>query len=132
MSIFEFEILILTPYRRPDFVFILGILTGTEIEDYVARTKIIRQARRARYPESGPSKPTKPITQPSWTLQVAGNKERDRRKDRGGNRESLSTSGKARAGGNAKSRWKENLTAASIGGAAISLLNVLSEAAEDL
>jgi hypothetical protein len=31
-----------------------------------------------------------------------------------------------------KSRWKENLTAASIGGAAVSLLNVLSEAAEGL
>jgi len=30
------------------------------------------------------------------------------------------------------SRWKENLTAASIGGAAVSLLNVLSEAAEGL
>jgi hypothetical protein len=28
------------------------------------------------------------------------------------------------------SRWKENLTAASIGGAAVSLLNVLTEAAE--
>lgn len=31
-----------------------------------------------------------------------------------------------------KSRWKENLTAAGIGGAAVSLLNVLSEAAEGL
>ena len=30
------------------------------------------------------------------------------------------------------SRWKENLTAAGIGGAAVSLLNVLSEAAEGL
>jgi hypothetical protein len=30
------------------------------------------------------------------------------------------------------SRWKENLTAASIGGAAVSLLNVLTEAAEGL
>lgn len=31
-----------------------------------------------------------------------------------------------------KSRWKENLTAAGIGGAAASLLNVLTEAAEGL
>ena len=31
-----------------------------------------------------------------------------------------------------KSRWKENLTAAGIGGAAVSLLNVLTEAAEGL
>jgi hypothetical protein len=31
-----------------------------------------------------------------------------------------------------KSRWKENLTAAGIGGAAASLLNVLAEAAEGL
>lgn len=31
-----------------------------------------------------------------------------------------------------KSRWKENLTAASMGGAAVSLFNVLSEAAEGL
>jgi hypothetical protein len=30
------------------------------------------------------------------------------------------------------SRWKENLTAAGIGGAAVSLLNVLTEAAEAL
>jgi hypothetical protein len=31
-----------------------------------------------------------------------------------------------------KRRWKENLSAGAIGGAAVSLLNVLSEAAEGL
>jgi len=31
-----------------------------------------------------------------------------------------------------KKRWKENLTAAGIGGAAVSLLNVLTEAAEGI
>ena len=126
MSMFDSEVVILTPYRRPDFVAILGILTRTEMEDYAARTKIIRDARKARFPETpetGLPKPTKPVHRRSWTSQVA--RDRDRERER-------STSGKARAGGNPQGRRKENLTAASIGGAALSLLNVLSEAAEGL
>jgi hypothetical protein len=126
--------MMLSPYRRPDFVAVLGILTRTEIEEYAARTKIIREARRARFPESKSPIPPKPGIKPSLTPQVYGetHRDRDRRKDKAGDRESLSISRKARAGGNAKSRWKENLTAAGLGGAAVSLFNVLSEAAEGL
>lgn len=55
-------------------------------------------------------------------------RERGDRRDRNGYKEKE----KPRPVEKQKSRWKENLTAASIGGAAVSLLNVLSEAAEGL
>lgn len=64
-----------------------------------------------------------------------GEKARDREGSRGGekarDREGSRGGGKGR-NGSSSSRWKENLTAAGIGGAAVSLLNVLSEAAEGL
>jgi hypothetical protein len=54
----------------------------------------------------------------------------------GGRRERQSSADKAKERERDQSarrkRWRENLTAAGIGGAAVSLLNVLSEAAEGL
>ncbi|KAH7416641.1 hypothetical protein BKA64DRAFT_636042 [Cadophora sp. MPI-SDFR-AT-0126] len=126
---------------RPDFVFILGLLTRTEIEDYAARTHVIRAARKARFPdasETGLSIPTKPVDQRWRAAQLSSDKDRDRERYRDRRehsivvRRNVPTPEKARAGGNARSRGKENLTAAGIGGAAASLLSVLSEAAEGL
>lgn len=141
MNMCESKVVILTPYRRPDFVAILGVLTRTEIEDYARRTKIVRDARKARFPktsETGILESTKHLHQSSWTSQIAGARNRDGDRERDGRelrtiaREYVSTSGKARAERGAQSRWKENHTAVGIGGAAASLLQVLSEAAEGL
>lgn len=63
------------------------------------------------------------------------NKERKRRGERRRHTSSSSSSNRERGdrdGQRRQSRWKENLTAAGIGGAAASLLNVLTEAAEIL
>jgi hypothetical protein len=67
-------------------------------------------------------------------------RDRERDRERGERRKHGSSPNSSRHGSYPKSaekaksssRWKENLTAAGIGGAAVSLLNVLSEAAEGL
>ena len=114
---------ILTLTRRPDFVAVLGVLSKTEIEEYIARTQKIRKARGAKNHSVHGSSTPSPPTHISQTTGI-------RRDPRGPE----SRSAKHRmlhSDGKNKGRSKDN-SAAGVGGAARRLLEVLSEAAEGL
>jgi hypothetical protein len=108
---------ILILFRRPDFVAVLGVLSRAEVEDYVARTKVARDARKTRYPQYAGSPP---INQPSWTP-ASGVQFNDPSRPVG-----------TQVKGTTEDKDKRKATAANLDCVAASLLKVLSEAAEGL
>jgi hypothetical protein len=100
---------------------VLGVLSRSEIEDYAARSHAIWEPR---YDQLSSSLPILPYDQLSSSLPI--------QPPRRLGREDRLKIGKPEAMGKAQGKRKENVTATGLGGAATSLLDILSEAAEGL
>ena len=115
-SMLDVETAILILFRRPDFVAVLGVLSKEEIEAYATRTNVFWEARKRRYRQY--ARDTLSI-QPPLVPKI------------GAEASNPSTPGRSQVKGKGQGK-REDLGVAGIGGAAVSLLNVLSEAAEGL